>query len=114
VRAGEITVAGDGSNYLSPVTIGDMASAVAAAVERAPGGSTFNVVDEPLRYGDYVDALADLVGATRPPRAPKLALPPSWRCTNRAARTVLRWMPRERIWPYADSGPDRFPGSPEV
>lgn len=115
LRAGEVTVAGDGSNYLSPVTVGDMASAVAAAVGTAPAGSTFNIVDEPLRYGDYVDALADLVGAARPPRAPKLALPPSWRCSNEAARTVLRWMPRERIWPYADSGHDRFPRwSPKV
>jgi nucleoside-diphosphate-sugar epimerase len=100
LRVGDIVVAGDGSNYLSPVNVADMASAVTAALELAPAGSTFNVVDEPLRYCDYVDALADLIGVARPQRAPKLPLPPSWRCTNEAARTVLGWMPRERIWPY--------------
>jgi len=80
-----------------------MATAVAVAVEAAPAGSTFNVVDDPLRYGDYVDALADLIGVSRPARAPKLPLPPSWRCTNRAAQTVLGWMPRGRIWPYPNA-----------
>ena len=77
-----------------------MASAIAAALERAPACSIFNIVDEPLRYGDYVDSLADLVGVARPRRAADLPLPPSWRCTNKAARTVLGWMPRERIGPY--------------
>jgi hypothetical protein len=80
-----------------------MACAVTAALEFAPAGSTFNIVDEPLRYGDYVDALADLIGAARPQRVSKLPLPPSWRCTNEAARTVLAWLPRERIWPYIRS-----------
>jgi nucleoside-diphosphate-sugar epimerase len=103
LRFGDIVVAGRGSNYLSPVTVVDMASAVAAALELAPAGSTFNIVDEPLRYGDYVDALADLIGVARPLRVPKLPLPPSWRCTNEAARTVLAWLSRERIWPYIRS-----------
>lgn len=104
LRDGTVVVAGDGSNYVSLVNVADMAVAVAAAVEAAPAGSTFNLVDDPLRYGDYVDALADLIGVPRPVRAPKLPLPPSWRCTNRAAQTVLGWIPRERIWPYRDRG----------
>jgi nucleoside-diphosphate-sugar epimerase len=109
LRAGTVTVAGDGSNYISPVAVADMARAVVAALELAPAGSTFNVVDDPLRYGDYVDALADLIGAARPLRAPELPQPPSWRCTNRAAQTVLGWLPRERIWPTSapDDGPLR-------
>jgi nucleoside-diphosphate-sugar epimerase len=102
LRAGTAVVAGDGSNYVSLVDVGDMAAAVAAALEAAPGGSTFNVVDDPLRYGDYVDALADLIGVSRPARAQELSLPPSWRCTNRAAQNVLGWLPRERIWPHPD------------
>jgi nucleoside-diphosphate-sugar epimerase len=104
LRAGEIVVADRGSNYLSLINVADMASAVAASLEYAPGGSTFNIVDEPLRYGDYVDALADLIGVARPRRAPTLSLPPSWRCTNRAAQTVLGWTPRGRIWPYGRFG----------
>jgi nucleoside-diphosphate-sugar epimerase len=100
LRAGDATVAGDGSNYVSLINVADMASAVAAALESAPAGSTFNIVDEPLQYGDYVDALSDLIGVTRPRRAAELRLPPSWRCTNRAALATLGWMPRERIWPH--------------
>jgi 2-alkyl-3-oxoalkanoate reductase len=100
LRAGDATVAGDGSNYVSLVNVADMASAVAAALESAPAGSTFNIVDEPLQYGDYVDALSDLIGVTRPRRAAEVRLPPSWRCTNRAALATLGWMPRERIWPH--------------
>jgi nucleoside-diphosphate-sugar epimerase len=95
-------VAGDGSNYLSPLNVSDMASAVAAALRRAPAGSTFNIVDEPLRYSDYVDALADLIGAARPPRAAARPLRPSRRCTNSAARAVLGWMPRHPIWPLRE------------
>jgi nucleoside-diphosphate-sugar epimerase len=100
LRAGDATVAGDGSNYVSLINVADMASAVAAALESAPAGSTFNIVDEPLHYGDYVDALSDLIGVTRPRRAAEVRLPPSWRCTNRAALATLDWMPRERIWPH--------------
>jgi len=98
LRLGAAMVRGDGSNYLSAVNVADMASAVDAALDRSPGGATFNIVDEPLRYGDYVDALAELVGAARPPRV-ALPLPPSWRCTNHAARAVLGWTPRAGIWP---------------
>lgn len=98
--AGDAVVAGDGSNYISPINVADMAAAVASALKRAPAGSTFNIVDEPLRYGDYIDALADLVGAPRPQRAPGAKRPPSWRCTNDAARIGLQWMPRGRIWPH--------------
>lgn len=103
LRDGTVVAAGDGSNYVSLVNVADMATAVAVAVEAAPAGSTFNVVDDPLRYGDYVDALADLIGVSRPVRAPKLPQPPSWRCTNRAAQTGLGWIPRGRIWPYPNA-----------
>jgi nucleoside-diphosphate-sugar epimerase len=99
LRAGHVVVVGDGSNYVSLINVADMASAVVASLELAPAGSTFNIVDEPLRNGDYVDAVADLIGASRPSRAATLPLPPSWRCTNRAAQAALAWMPRNSIWP---------------
>ena len=99
LRRGRAVVPGDGSRYFAPVNVTDMASGVVAAVERAPGGSTFNIVDEPLRYGDYVDELADLTGVERPRRAPELPQRPSWRCTNRAASDVLGWLPSAGIWP---------------
>jgi hypothetical protein len=78
-----------------------MASAIALTLELAPAGSTFNIVDDPIRYGDYVDALADLIGVARPHRVAALPPPPSWRCTNKAAQTTLGWMPRGPLWPYA-------------
>jgi len=99
LRAGDAVIAGDGSNYLSLLNVRDMATAVAVALEHAPAGSTFNIVDEPLRYSDYVDALADLLGVARPLRAAERPVPPSRRCANTAARTVLGWMPRHSIWP---------------
>jgi hypothetical protein len=76
-----------------------MASALAAALLHAPAASIFNIVDQPLRYGDYVDAVADMIGAVRPRRIADMPMPPSWRCTNEAAQTVLEWVPRGRIWP---------------
>jgi hypothetical protein len=75
----------------------------AASLELAPAGSTFNIVDEPIRYGDYADALADLTGTARPRRARELRRPPSWRCRNDAAGEALGWTPKERIWPYIDA-----------
>jgi nucleoside-diphosphate-sugar epimerase len=100
LRAGSVVVANGGSNYLSPVNVADMASAIALALELAPAGSTFNIVDDPLRYGDYVDALADLIGVARPHRVAELPPPPSWRCTNKAAQNTLGWMPRGPTWQH--------------
>lgn len=104
LRLGGAVVAGDGSNYLSLLNVRDMASAVVSALERAPAGSTFNIVEEPIRYADYVDAVADLIGAPRPLRAAERPVPDSRRCTNTAARRALGWMPRHPIWPVARTG----------
>jgi nucleoside-diphosphate-sugar epimerase len=89
----------DGSNYISPVNVADMAVAVVAALQRAPGGSIFNIVDEPLRQGDYLDRLAALVDTPAPRRDLAGPCPPSFRCSNRAAKAVLRWDPTHGIWP---------------
>lgn len=99
LKVGELVVPGDGSNYISPVNVSDMAAALAAVLVHAPVAATFNIVDQPLRYCDYVDAVADMIGADRPKRIADMPLPPSWRCTNQAAQTVLEWTPRGRIWP---------------
>ena len=112
LRRRRVFVAGDGSNYVSPLNRADMAAAVVAALERAPAGSTFNIVDEPLRYSDYVDALADLIGVERPPRTTRSRLPASRRCTNRAARATLGWMPRHSIWPSRAAERDRVRADP--
>jgi nucleoside-diphosphate-sugar epimerase len=99
LRAGQEAVACDGRAFVSLIHLADMAAAVAAALARAPDGSVFNIVDEPLRAGDYLDRLAAVVGAPRPRRDPALPCPPSWRCSNAAARSVLHWSPTHPLIP---------------
>lgn len=99
MRAGTYVVPCDGRAFVSHIHVADMAAATAAALERAPAGSILNVVDEPLRAGDYADRLADATGAARPPRAPAIACPPSHRCSNTAARIVLGWTPIHPVIP---------------
>jgi nucleoside-diphosphate-sugar epimerase len=89
----------DGKNFTSLIHVEDMAAAIAAAIEIAPPGSIFNVVDEPIRRGEYLDRLADSIGVTRPKRDETAPCPPSWRCSNQAARTALNWQPSHSIIP---------------
>ena len=98
LRAGAEIVPGDGSNFVSLIHIADMASAISGALLHAPAGSTFNIVAEPLRQGEYLDQLADVIGVPRPQRDPSLPCPPSWRCSNGAAKVALRWEPTHSIF----------------
>lgn len=98
LQTGRIIVPGDGSNFVPLVHVVDMAVAICQALQTAPTGSTFQIVDEPIRNGDYLDRLADLLGVSHPARDPNQPLPPSLRCSNEAARTVLNWTPRCGIW----------------
>jgi nucleoside-diphosphate-sugar epimerase len=99
LRAGKQIVAGDGRNFISPIPVADMASAIAQALHHAPAGSIFNIVDEPIREGEYLDRLAGIIGAPLPQRDLTLSRPPSWRCRNAAARSTLHWTPDHSIYP---------------
>ncbi|MCZ2095148.1 MAG: hypothetical protein LC121_02540 [Anaerolineae bacterium] len=99
LRAGQEKIACDGRAFMPLVHVEDVASAFAAAVERAPAGSTFNIVDEPIRQGDYLERLAQAVGAPEPPRDPDTPCPPSHRVSNQAARETLGWTPRRGVIP---------------
>jgi nucleoside-diphosphate-sugar epimerase len=99
LRAGTLVVPCDGRSFFSPVHVDDMASATAAAFERALAGSIYNIVDTPLRLGEYFDRLAERVGAPRPPRDPGQPCPPSCRCSNQAAQDALGWTPIHSIFP---------------
>ena len=103
LQAGREIVPGDGSNFVSLIHAADMASAIVAALDRAPAGSTFNIVDEPPRNGAYLDRLATSIGVPTPPRDPNLPLPPSWRCSNSAARQTLKWSPTHSLYPTKGS-----------
>ena len=99
LREGTETVPCDGSSYISPVNVADMATAIVTTLRHAPGGSILNIVDEPLQQGDYLDTLARLTGAPAPPRDPTTPCPPSLRCSNAAAQALLGWKPTHGIWP---------------
>jgi nucleoside-diphosphate-sugar epimerase len=99
LRAGRQIVLGDGRNFIAPIHVADMAQALAAALQHAPAGTIFNIVDEPIRAGAYVDRLASLIGAPLPQRDQSQSRPPSWRCSNAAARARLHWMPTHSIFP---------------
>lgn len=101
LRAGQEKVACDGRAFMPLVHVDDVASAFAAAVERAPARSTFNIVDEPIRQGDYLDRLAEAVGAPKPARDPDAPCPDSHRVSNRAARETLGWTPTHGVIPSA-------------
>jgi nucleoside-diphosphate-sugar epimerase len=99
LRSGKYVIAGTGRNFVSLIHVADMASAVVAALTYAPNQSIFNIVDEPPREGEYLDRLADAIGVGRPMRNAALSTPPSWRCSNQAARSILHWSPAHSIIP---------------
>jgi nucleoside-diphosphate-sugar epimerase len=99
LRTGQEIVPGNGQNFVSLVNVEDAAAAYVAALERAEPGSVFNICDEPVRYGDYVDRVAEMIHAPRPHRDSSKPCPPSWRCTNQRARRELGWTPKHSIWP---------------
>lgn len=99
VRRQELIVPGDGSHFVSLVHVDDYADAYIAALEHAPAASIFNICADPIRYADYVDGLADLIHASRPPRDLSKPGPPSHRASTKAAREILGWEPRRSIWP---------------
>jgi 2-alkyl-3-oxoalkanoate reductase len=99
LRAGQVEIPGKGQNFLSPIHVADMAEAIAISLERAPGGSIYQVVDQPLRYRDYLTTLADRLHLPHPPYNASLPEAPSYRCSNQRVREQLGWQPRHSIWP---------------
>ena len=99
IRTSELTIPGDGSHFVSLVHVEDVADAYVAALDHAPAASIFNINAEPLRYGDYVDGIADRISSPHPKRDPSQPRPPSHRASNQAAREILGWQPTRSIWP---------------
>ena len=95
-----------GDRSLLPcIHVDDAAGATVAALERAPAGGTFDIVDdEPVSFSEIVRALADAAGAPRPiavpswlPRlfAPYMARMIALRLplSNQRARAEFGWRP---------------------
>ncbi|RAQ96050.1 NAD-dependent epimerase/dehydratase family protein [Thermogemmatispora tikiterensis] len=98
LREGQLVVICDGSNFISPIHVADMATAIVAALQPAAVGRIFNIVSTPVRYGEYVDHIAALLQVPPPPRDLSMPCPPSFRCSNEAARSVLGWQPVHDIY----------------
>lgn len=104
---GQLRVIGRGHNYWSSIHVDDLAAAFALALERAPSGATYNVVDDaPLTLRELVDNLTDALGKKRvgniPPwlmgliigRPLVASLTSSFRIRNERAKEGLGWAPR--------------------
>lgn len=88
------------------IDVADAATAVVAALERAPSGAVYNVVgDEPVRFADYVGELVRLVDAPPPRAVPAWLVRPVFDMlaafgtvrlpvSNRKIRDELGWRPR--------------------
>ena len=99
ILSGTQKVLCDGSNFISPVHVKDAARAFAAALIQPVAGVTLNINAEPLRQGAYLDHLADIVGGPRPARDFEQPCPPSFRCSNHAAKALLGWNPVNSLYP---------------
>jgi len=99
IRAGKEIIPCDGRNFISLIHVADMATATVAALQYAPAGSVFNIVDEPMRQHEYSDRLAISIGANKPQRDMNSVCPPSWRCSNQLAKSILNWRPTHDIIP---------------
>ncbi len=62
--------------------VDDFVAAVTDALDCAPSGSVFNMVDEPMKQGEYLEHLAHIIGAELPQDIPSENVPPSQRCSN--------------------------------
>lgn len=121
---GTAAIPGEGDNYWPFVASEDAGSAVAAALELAPG--IYDVGDEePLTQSEFWEVAAAAAGRPLPPHGDVAGHPMapiltgSWRASNAAFREATGWAPREpelRLgWPaaaerYRQNGTGRRPG----
>jgi nucleoside-diphosphate-sugar epimerase len=104
VRKRRLPVPSSGGGFGTFIYLEDAAAATVAALEKGRPGQAYNIVDdEPVRWADYIDALAEGLGARRPRRIPVWmlrAIPyvhtlmtTSMRVSNAKARRELGWAP---------------------
>jgi nucleoside-diphosphate-sugar epimerase len=104
VRKRRLPVPSSGGGFANFIYLEDAAAATVAALEKGRAGQAYNIVDdEPVRWADYLDALAAELGVRRPWRVPSWmlrAIPylhtimtSSMRVSNAKARRELGWAP---------------------
>jgi nucleoside-diphosphate-sugar epimerase len=107
LAAGKIPPLAGERSYVSPIHAEDLAEAVVRAVDNAPAGSTFNIVDDcPVRLNELLTATAVAMGVKSPGALPSFLirlymgkdlyrlLQTSCRVSNQRAQDVLGWRPR--------------------
>jgi nucleoside-diphosphate-sugar epimerase len=66
-----LPVSTSGGAFANFIYLEDAAAATVAALEKGRAGQAYNIVDDgPVRWADYLDALAAELGARRPWRLP--------------------------------------------
>src|SRR5207249_7240495 len=71
VRKRRLPMPSSGGGFVNFIYLEDAAAATVAALEKGRAGQAYNIVDdEPVRWADYLDALAAELGARRPWRVP--------------------------------------------
>ena len=104
VRKRRLPVPSSGGGFATFIYLEDAAAATVAALEKGRAGQAYNIVDdEPVRWADYLDALAAELGVRRPRRVsgwllraiPYLhtIMSTSMRVSNAKARRELGWAP---------------------
>lgn len=104
VRKRRLPVPSSGGGFANFIYLEDAAAATVAALEKGRAGQAYNIIDdEPVRWADYLDALAAELGVRRPWRVPSWmlrAIPylhtimtTSMRVSNAKARRELGWAP---------------------
>ncbi|WP_162688484.1 MULTISPECIES: NAD-dependent epimerase/dehydratase family protein [unclassified Streptomyces] len=104
IRSGRLRHIGDGRAYWSCVHVEDLAAGYVAALDRAPAGGSYNLVDdEPLRIAQFTARIAFATGVRKVSGVPRplaalalggavaASLTTSYRVSNRRARTELGW-----------------------
>ncbi len=106
-QPGRFAVVGRGQNWWDVVHVADVARALCDAIESAPAGSTYHVVDdEPIRLADFVATITGALGIGRPRhvpvwlarlaagRDPVAAATRSARSSNARIKRELNWTPQ--------------------
>jgi nucleoside-diphosphate-sugar epimerase len=92
-QAGALQIPGNGTGLTSMVRVVDMARAVVMAIEKAPAGSIYLVVDDrPVAWRTLYRYLAAQVNASEPEPGGEVFLP-SLGCNNARIKVELKWEP---------------------